>query len=74
MYKITVFKVGSTRHAEEVAGRPAVLVDHLEAAATRNGFEVKHHSHEGLPSGDVYRDGKLVALWGIEDMEAEVSA
>ncbi|AKF14254.1 hypothetical protein SEA_LUCHADOR_90 [Mycobacterium phage Luchador] len=74
MYKITVFKVGSSKTGEGSASSPQILLDHLKESSKRNGFEVRRHAHTGLPSGDLFRDGKLVALWGIEDIEAEVPA
>lgn len=66
MYKITVAKWLSDKTAVETASRAKVLLDHLEASAKRNGFEVTWN--EPGVSGGLVRDGREVGGWFIEEV------
>lgn len=63
MFKLTVYKYASDRRAEELAGRRQVLIDHLEASAARNGFEVTWD--EPGVEGELWKQGLPVGGWTI---------
>ncbi|QXO13367.1 hypothetical protein SEA_TROOPER_90 [Mycobacterium phage Trooper] len=65
MYKLTVYKANSTAKAEVSGSHTTVVIDHLKASAGRNGFEVPRHMHDGMPSGDVVRNGEVVGYWEV---------
>ncbi|BBX09475.1 GAF domain-containing protein [Mycolicibacterium aichiense] len=70
MLTLTVQKYGSTKKATAKANAPRILTDHLEAATRRAGdrFEMSAHilsADSKLPFGQIFRDGKPVASWGI---------
>ena len=66
MFEITVFKLCSDKFAKSTASHRQVLVDHLEASATRNGFEVTWD--EPASHGSLWRDGREVGTWKIESI------
>lgn len=65
MFKLTVSKVGSDKTGVVTSSHRQVVLDHLEASAGRNGFEVSFHIPEGS-TGDIKRDGQVVGEWKVE--------
>ncbi|QTF81513.1 hypothetical protein SEA_TARSUSIV_89 [Mycobacterium phage TarsusIV] len=65
MFKLTVYKAHSDHKAQVSGSHTAVVIDHLKASAGRHGFEVPRHMHDGMPSGDVIRDGEVVGYWEV---------
>jgi hypothetical protein len=71
MFEITVFKLHSDKFAKSQASHRQVLVDHLEASADRNGFEVSWDDQGDMPAyGSLWRDGREVGIWKIEEVKA----
>ncbi|ASJ79789.1 hypothetical protein KIY85_gp87 [Mycobacterium phage Heffalump] len=64
MFTIVVTKVDFTKSAEVSGSHVAVVIDHLEASAKRNGFEIVHVAENHY--GDVIRDGQIVAMWEVQ--------
>ncbi|AOT25012.1 hypothetical protein PBI_KALPINE_93 [Mycobacterium phage Kalpine] len=63
MFTMTVRKIGSEKTGVVSASARQVVLDHLEASATRHGFEVTWN--EPGVHGDVLRDGQIVATWEV---------
>ncbi|AIW02984.1 hypothetical protein KIY87_gp12 [Mycobacterium phage Malec] len=63
MFTLTVRKIGSDKTGVVSASARQVVLDHLEASTKRNGFEVTWN--EPGVSGDVLRDGQIVATWEV---------
>lgn len=62
MYKLTVYKYVTFRSATETASRFHILLDHLQASAARNGYEVGFDESD---EGELIKDGQAVAGWHI---------
>ncbi|ALF02235.1 hypothetical protein SEA_LADYBIRD_94 [Mycobacterium phage LadyBird] len=71
MFTLTVTKIAAPKSVKVVASHRQMLIDHLKASTTRHGFEAvtdKDREGFGLPrSGDIWRNGEIVALWEITE-------
>ena len=67
MLKLTVYKYLSDKQATVVSDQRRALLDHLEASAARNGFEITWI--EPGEFGELHRDGREVGGWYIEEIE-----
>ncbi|QDP44669.1 hypothetical protein SEA_NOTHINGSPECIAL_85 [Mycobacterium phage NothingSpecial] len=65
MYKLTVYKANSSHKGEVSGSHTSVVIDHLKASAARHGFEAPRHMHDGMPSGDLIKDGNVVGYWEV---------
>ncbi|AMS01081.1 hypothetical protein SEA_ARCHERNM_87 [Mycobacterium phage ArcherNM] len=63
MFTLTTRKIGSDHTGVVTGSHRAVVLDHLEASAKRHGFEITWN--EPGVSGDVLRDGQIVATWEV---------
>ena len=71
MFEITVFKLYSDKFAKSTASHRQVLVDHLQASALRNGYDVvwdAPDTNEVSNSGALFKDGREVGAWKIEEV------
>lgn len=72
MFEITVTRFKDRKAARATASHKQALLDHLEASAARNGFDIERNhemSHTlGCTVGEVLQDGAIVASWEIGEV------
>ena len=68
MYEITVTRLSDGKKATAQASSPQILLDHLKASTSRNGFGFDIDTNIGgfLPEGDLFKGDEFVGYWFIK--------
>lgn len=73
MFKLTVTRFRDGNQASEVASKAQVLIDHIEAAAARQGFEIDPYDASGH-GGELIREGKALGEYVIYQLDESLAA